>query len=286
VTALIGGSQSRKTRVVAVLIALLLLSCIGFYLVSSAGIIHQPEAVVLDHNTDEALFTALPTASISILARPVYPYSVIPGGITSTTELATRVAQDPVIAKHYSGFNVSRARIVRARRNKLVHVAYRMHDKIFWTKEKLMVRKGEALVTDGIHYARTRCGNRISEFPVPPTSQPEPTITDLDPPLLPDTPPVTFPPSPSYTESRTPGLIPPSSGEPYFSGFASTPLAPGGVDVPGGNGPSDSVPGFGQPQPTSGTDVTPTPEPPTIWLTASAAACALFRQLRRNRRKH
>jgi hypothetical protein len=285
----VGRSQSRKARVVAALLAILLLTGIAFFAVSRGDPTVETEAVVLDHSTDLPLFTALPNASISIPAQPVYPYSVIPGGIASGKELATRVAQDPVVAKHYSGFNLSRAQIVRAPQGKLVYVAYRMHDKVFWTKKRLMIRKGEALVTDGIHYARARCGNRIADSPVPPTSNPEPSVTDLDPPWLPDPPTVTFPSVPSVTDSPIPALAPPSTGGSYFPPTPPIPFGPDSGPTPpttslppGSHTPSGAV----QPAPTSGPNVAPIPEPPTIWLASIGAACTLLRQLWRNRRKH
>src|SRR5205814_3394845 len=109
--------------------------------------------------------------------------------------------------------------------------------------------------------------------PVPPTSGPEPKIADLDPPLLPDPPPVTFPPLPSFTDFRKPGLIPPSSGEPYFPGMASIPVALGSGHPPRRTSPSDSAPDPGRLQLTSDPNVTPVPEPPTIWLATLGAAC-------------
>ena len=69
-----------------------------------------------------------------------------------------------------------------------VYVSYRLNSRIYWTRQKLRLAKGEALITDGKITARTRCGNQISEIPVAPSSPAEPTIEALekpeDPPLL------------------------------------------------------------------------------------------------------
>jgi len=45
--------------------------------------------------------------------RPVYPYSIVPGGIHDPKELERAVEKDPVIAAHYRGFDFRRARVVQ-----------------------------------------------------------------------------------------------------------------------------------------------------------------------------
>ena len=102
--------------------------------------------------------------------RPVYAYSVIPGGVASAKELQTALHQDPVVAKHYSDFQTKSAHIVRLARTRHVYVSYRLGDRIYWTRKKVTLHAGETLFTDGKHLARARCGNRISETPAVPTS--------------------------------------------------------------------------------------------------------------------
>ncbi|MGA8232104.1 MAG: hypothetical protein WB795_11550, partial [Candidatus Acidiferrales bacterium] len=57
--------------------------------------------------------------------RVVYPYSVIPGGVQSTMELTSAVMHDPVVAGHYSDFDIARAKLVRLDHDEVVHVSYR-----------------------------------------------------------------------------------------------------------------------------------------------------------------
>jgi hypothetical protein len=45
-------------------------------------------------------------------SRPVYPYSLVPGGIHDPKELAQAFEHDPVLASHYKGFDFRRARVV------------------------------------------------------------------------------------------------------------------------------------------------------------------------------
>lgn len=114
------------------------------------------------------------------LQRVVYPYSVIPGGVSGREELAASVARDQTVAAHYADFGVDRARVVSAKETQFMHVAYRLQNKVFWTAKKLRIPKGEMLISDGVNSARVRCGNRVSAAPMEPTSDEEPAIETFD----------------------------------------------------------------------------------------------------------
>lgn len=107
--------------------------------------------------------------------NPLFPYSVIPGGVRSASELKNAIAQDPIVAEHYGGFDLTKIHEVRANSSRLVYVSYRMGNSIFWTKKPLKIAPGETLITDGEHEARARCGNRLSDVPVAPVAADEPT---------------------------------------------------------------------------------------------------------------
>jgi hypothetical protein len=78
------------------------------------------------------------------------------------------------VARHYSDFDLRKVRVARLQQARSVFVSYRIAGQIFWTKNRLTLRAGETVVTDGEHMARTRCGNRISEAPVGPVLNTEP----------------------------------------------------------------------------------------------------------------
>jgi hypothetical protein len=122
------------------------------------------------------------TAAIpqAIGSRPVYPYSIIPGGIRSGSELEQAIARDPLVAAHYGDFNVTEARIVTLEKPRLAYVSYRLDNRIFWTRRMLVLRAGETLLTDGEHFARTRCGNRLSKHPRAQVSKFEPPPAAFD----------------------------------------------------------------------------------------------------------
>jgi hypothetical protein len=120
--------------------------------------------------------TALPDVS----ARPVYPYSVIPGGAYSRKELADKIDSDPVVASHFVNFRIGDTRMVRAVETRLMHVAYRLDDKVYWTANPVRIPAGEMLITDGQFEARARCGNFVSASPQTPVSDEEPLVEVMD----------------------------------------------------------------------------------------------------------
>jgi hypothetical protein len=118
--------------------------------------------------------TEPPPAYIRSL-RPAYPYSVIPGGAYSPQELRHANSKDDVVRAHYADFNVKDAWVVKLTTDRYQYVSYRLQNQIYWTARKLRIPQGEYLLTDGIHFARARCGNRLSE-------QPHAEISSLEPP--------------------------------------------------------------------------------------------------------
>src|ERR1700758_1586215 len=154
----------------------------------------------------------------------VYPYSVIPGGVYSATQLRTALRRDPVVAAHYRNFQTHSGQLIRLASERHVYVSYRVAGRIYWTRKKVTLYAGETLLSDGTHLARTRCGNRISEVPAEPTSPSEPPSEVLNPPVLPRLQIISPAPSPE---------VPIWANEypPFPLGPGSTPQAPGG-DVP------------------------------------------------------
>jgi hypothetical protein len=153
-------------------------------------------------------------------SRTVYPYSVVVGGAQSPQELREAVATDPVVAQHYADFDITKAHHVTLDAPKLVYVSYRIGNKVFWTKHKLALRKGEAMLSDGRNMARTRCGNRVSVLPVRPNAPAEPSSSELDGPEFP-------------TIASSPYLAAYSAPVPaLFSGPVQSPGGPGASGVP------------------------------------------------------
>ena len=162
-------------------------------------------------------------------ARPVYPYSLVPGGVYDAKELETAFEHDPVLASHYRGFDFNRARLVRLASDKTVYVSYRIGGRIFWTTRLVHLHAGELLLTDGAMTVRTRCGNQISENPRVEVSPNEPKVATLEKAIhLPE-------------EASGPKFVPvdfeSSLRRPDFPSSYAPPPAPGLVGAVGGFGP-------------------------------------------------
>ncbi|HYT65239.1 MAG TPA: hypothetical protein VEL51_02385 [Vicinamibacterales bacterium] len=97
--------------------------------------------------------------------RAVFPYSVVPGGVESVSELRKAIATDPVVADHYKGFKLSKARVERLGSPKVAYVSYRVGDHVYWTRKRLLLPAGERVITDGQLVARTRCANQLGDVP-------------------------------------------------------------------------------------------------------------------------
>ncbi len=164
--------------------------------------------------------------------RPVYPYSVVSGGVRDVAELKWAAEHDPVVKRHYWGFDYEHARMVRLVLARTAYVSYRIGNKVYWTRHRVTLKKGETLITDGKITARSRCGNRVEEVPQQATSSAEPPAAKFEEPVMPATgtavagPPLPF--ESALLNRPAPGLgpaLPLSTADPIGYG-AWTPIAP------------------------------------------------------------
>lgn len=200
---------------------------------------------------------------------PVYPYSVIPGGVSGREGLRSAVAADPVVARHYAGFHLDAARVIQFQAPRFAYVSYRRGNEIFWTLHKIKIPAGESLLFDGTNLVRARCGNRLSEVPKTPTSPQDPPPRVMDDPIPQQQPPLIFQPEPPFISEWTPEqpnspiFLPPLIGEepPTNSGSRPIPPIPPVFGLPTGGMPPLAPP----PRPIS------TPEPATLTLLLAGA---------------
>ena len=207
--------------------------------------------------------------------RPVYPYSVIPGGVSNVAELRQMLKDDPQLAAHLKDFDLNKAVLVRAAAPRAAYVSYRVGNHIFWTTRKLTIARGEALITDGKRTIRGRCGNDISDVPLTPLSpSADPTSKEFDTPVLAPVPPpeiALIPPSfPFWGPPIPPPLLTPPAATPPSNTISFVP--PIFIGGPGGGIPTD-------PPPTS------VPEPPTFLLLSLGGAIVGLRGLWVKRRR-
>jgi hypothetical protein len=115
--------------------------------------------------------------------RPVYPYSVVPGGVEDAKELKWVAEHDPVVAAHYAGFDYDHARMVRVTLAETVYLSFRIGNHIYWTRHRLKLHKGEKVITDGKIALRARCGNRVEKVPQQAAAPNEPPAVKFDEPI-------------------------------------------------------------------------------------------------------
>jgi MYXO-CTERM domain-containing protein len=107
---------------------------------------------------------------------------VVPGGVHSKQQIAEVMKKDPVVAEHFMKVTPSEMEPVVLQKDKKAYVSYRVGDKVFWTKDKVTLKGGERVFTDGKTTLRERCGNQVSDEPQQPVQSPslEPTEAELD----------------------------------------------------------------------------------------------------------
>jgi hypothetical protein len=171
----------------------------------------QTNSALLSRSLAALAGPVLPASLQSPARRTVYPYSIVPGGVRSANELREAAAHDPVVAQHYSGFDYRRATVVELKEAKLVYLSYRLRNKVYWTKKKIALHKGEKLITDGKVTARSRCANQVSESAQKSVSAEEPLASKFDEPIA-DGGPSTQIPYPGEFESSLFGQGPAGEG--------------------------------------------------------------------------
>jgi len=217
--------------------------------------------------------SARPAKSLTSIPG-VYPYSVVPGGVKDPDELHSAAAADYVVRRHYSHFDYSHARLVRATETREVYVSYRIRDTVFWTRKKIRLHPGELLLTDGKITARAHCGNQISDTAKPEVSNEEPEEDVLDRPVAQIEPGPSFPVRPLLAPPDLPGGQP--TPPKVFANIFNFPYVPVAVPIPSGTCPSDDqiVSGHCRRKRHHRPVV---PEPSTMVLAASGLAFILWR---------
>ena len=112
--------------------------------------------------------------------KHLYPFSVVARGVHTRDGLKAAMERDAVVADHYGSIAADSFRLERVASPRMVYVSYRKGDDVYWTRNRVPLYTGETVLTDGRTSIRARCGNRISETPMAPTLDDEPTAADFD----------------------------------------------------------------------------------------------------------
>jgi PEP-CTERM motif len=230
-------------------------------------------------------------------SRPVYPYSVVPGGVEDARELKWVAEHDPVVAAHYAGFDYDHARVVRLTLARTAFVSYRIGNHIYWMRRRITLHKGEKLITDGRITARGRCGNRVEEKPQQQAAVSEPAPEKFDQPMAGGAGTATQSPAVPFESAllnrpQVPGfdpIGPLSSYGPFGGGnliSIAPPALPGGVCAPvkkGSNAAVDEASTGGKKKvgPCGSGSVPSTVPEPATWVMLISGIAAIGWQARR-----
>ena len=213
---------------------------------------------------DYALHDSKPLARGA--GRLIYPYSVIRGGVLNPDELKHAMEYDPVVSRHLRGFDYQRAHLVKLTEEQAMYVSYRIGDRVYWTRRKVSLHRGETLITDGAIVVRTRCGNRVAPAPLDTGSSLEPSAYEFEQPFIPRDPDPT--PPVLATASAAPDKLPPALIAPVKG--AGWWFIPPFAYIPSGG---------------SGGPLAVTPEPGSLLLISSGLAAVYWRSRKARRKK-
>ena len=176
-----------------------------------------------------------------IQARPIFNGSVVPGGVYSLDELRAVIERDPVVAAHYRHARLDEMQAVTLTSGRAAYVSYRIGDRVYWTRNRVWLKAGETVLTDGTTTIRARCGNCVSAVSQEAGSANEPAPDELDGFVVPQTPDAGVDAFAAETEAGLGDLLSVPFAPELFAA-----LAPGSiVPAPGLEGDlfGDSVPG-------------------------------------------
>jgi hypothetical protein len=87
-------------------------------------------------------------------------YGLCPkNGIRSVEDFKRIVAGDPLLTAHFAGFDWDNAEMGSLEESIYAHLAYRKNGRIWTTRRRIRLPKGDGYITDGDRWVRTFCCN-------------------------------------------------------------------------------------------------------------------------------
>ena len=117
--------------------------------------------------------------------RPQFRHSIVMGGVYDRDDVERAVRTDATVDAPYRDIDVQKLEPHVLSAPRQAYVSYRIGHRVFWTRKPVTIQAGETVLSDGSSAIRARCGNRISDLPMEPTSGVEPAEGELDEPVEP-----------------------------------------------------------------------------------------------------
>lgn len=190
--------------------------------------------------------------------------------IRSVKDFRSTVENDPVLARHFEGFNWQTAHLGKQDNDVWTYVSYRKDEMIMRTSKPVRLPKGDGYITDGTRMVRTFCCNDYIAAPPPGKANPGPSERVDGPPRR-----IAGPVEGTPADPVSNPLPPPIDKSLESFPTSYTPTFFGGGGGNGGNGGNG---GFGAY--SSGTKpndtITATPEPSTFILLIAGITVIAF----------
>ena len=168
----LAGVRISRTTVLMVLLSLLLTISLflNFYQVKQ-----RPSSLVVAMEVKKALAEPREPVDASSEISGHWYGLCSKNSIHSIEDFRDIVANDPLLTKHFSGFNWEKARIGRHEHPIWTHLTYRKNERIYTTRKVVKLPAGDGFITDGDRWVRTYCGNDYALANAP---EPQPAVID------------------------------------------------------------------------------------------------------------
>lgn len=164
--------MNRKFTAIFIVAVLVL---IGAYLLKDKFMDKTPVSSPLAEKTQKPSVETAPSQQ-SAVEEPTDASSEIAGkwyglckknSVRSVEDFRKMVESDPVLSKHFSGFDWKNAKLGKLEEATWTYVNYRKGDMIAQTRKPVKLPKGDQYITDGTRYVRTYCCNDYVIAPPP-----------------------------------------------------------------------------------------------------------------------
>jgi hypothetical protein len=142
-------------------LVIVFLACVLGQVVYQRGI--EPTLVVEAQAKNDQIRSEMPSSPKKI--HPVvYRYALVPTGVHSMADYYQALT-DPAVLQAYSVIDVGQLHFQKLKTPLCAYVAFKRNAFVEWTTHCVVIKAGEAVLTDGHSIILARCGNLVSLSP-------------------------------------------------------------------------------------------------------------------------